>query len=118
MQKTIICPEPVILLGFDGQPLHKDEKQTMLEEPFDMKRVFNRFVFLDKKIGLGRKAGQFVARCNKALDSIVGNVLTLDEADYVLVKDIIQNPTDASMWPPPVIVSQLEDFFIAIEVAT
>ena len=115
MQKTIICPPPVTLLGFDGQPLHKDEKQTVLEDPFDMRRVFNRFIYIDKKIGQGRKAGQFVARCNKALDSLVDNVLTLDEADYVIIRDIIQNPSDASAWPPPVILSQLEHVFTAIE---
>jgi hypothetical protein len=119
MQKVINVPEPVVLLGLDGSPMHKDEKQTVLEEPFDLERVIGRYVLVDPKVGSGRKAGQFVKRVMLALKNIKDGKLTVDEGDLVQIKDIINNPTDPEKnWPPAYINAQIEPFFEAIDAAS
>lgn len=123
MAKYIVIPEPVTLVDLvSGRPLRVPDptpEQPMRskdEEPMTMRKFVIQAALNDPKFGKGAVNSLAGARVLSKFDkAAAGTWVKLDEEDYKLLKDVIQNPTNGFN---PHIAIQCAEFIEAIEQAT
>ncbi len=95
----VVVPEPVILETFDGKPLALNFANGgghPAGTPWTLQLWMHTFVWGDERWGASYKAAKSAKRVRRAFKGKeVGEVVALEEADYVLLKAIVETPAQA-----------------------